>query len=80
MDAIIVCSGSAVPTLVKTSGLSTIYGVQCSDGSTPGTAAMGAVGLSGLDWSDVTLLISAVLLSACIAAGWNILYKLFYRG
>lgn len=79
MDAIIVCAGSAVPTLVK-AGLASYYAVQCSDGSVPGTAPMGAVGLSDLAWSDVTLLISALLLSCCMAAGWNILYKLFYRG
>lgn len=37
-------------------------------------------GLGDLDWNDVSLLIGALLLSATIATGWNILAKMFYRG
>ncbi len=52
---------------------------RCADASVPQAVPV-TMGLSDLAWSDVSLLISALLLSACIAAGWNILYKLFYRG
>jgi len=78
MDAIVSCVGDAIPVLSKP-GLQPFYGFTCSDGSVPVTSPV-SLGLSDLAWSDVSLLISALLLSACLAAGWNLLYKLFYRG
>lgn len=79
MDAIIVCAGSATPVLVK-AGLANYYAFQCSDGSIPGTAPMGAVGLSDLAWSDASLLVSALLTACVLATCWNILGKMFHRG
>lgn len=52
---------------------------QCSDGSIPQAVPV-TMGLSDLAWSDVSALIAALMLAACLAAGWSILYKLFYRG
>lgn len=64
-------------------GLNPCCYVYCNDGTTAGvipTSSPVSMGLQDLAWSDVNLLIGALLLSVCIAAGWNILSKLFYRG
>jgi hypothetical protein len=37
-------------------------------------------GLADLPWSDVMLLVGALLVSASLATGFNILAKMFYRG
>ncbi|MDR4513153.1 hypothetical protein [Nitrosomonas sp.] len=37
-------------------------------------------GIGDLAWSDVSILIGALFLSASIATAWNILGKMFYRG
>lgn len=42
--------------------------------------ASGVLGLSTLPWSDVSLLISALILSCSLAVGFNIISKQFYRG
>lgn len=78
MDAIISCAGDAIPTMGK-QGLDPWYGFQCSDGSVPVTSPV-QVGLADLAWSDVSLLIGSLLLSCCIAVGWNLIGKMFYRG
>lgn len=55
------------------------YTIKCTDFSAPQIVAVD-LGLSELPWSDVTLLIGALLLSCSIAAGINLLTRMFYRG
>ena len=43
-------------------------------------ASFSSLSLSTLPWSDVHLLISALILSCSLAVGFNIISKLFYRG
>lgn len=74
--AFISCASPAIPSLVNSG---TGYEIVCSDSSIP-SLVPAAIGLSDLAWTDVFLLISAVLLSACLATGWNMIGKLFYRG
>lgn len=78
MDAIIACPGSETVLIGKAS-LDQWYGFQCSGGSIPSSSPI-SMGLSDLAWSDVSLLIGSLLLSCCIAYGWNLIGKMFHRG
>ncbi|MDR4520012.1 MAG: hypothetical protein R3E36_05350 [Nitrosomonas sp.] len=55
------------------------FTIKCSDSTVPQFSPVYS-GLSELPWSDVTLLIGALLLSCSIAAGINLLTRMFYRG
>lgn len=72
-------------------GLSGCCYMQCGSGSSPDltggtsttvppTVTPFSSGLSDLAWSDVGLLIAALFTACCIAAGYHILSRLFYRG
>jgi len=75
-NAFIACTPPAEQILVDTGSGHTIG---CSDLTTPYlTPVLG--GLNDLAWNDANLLVVALLTSCCIAVGWNIVGKVFYRG
>ncbi len=75
-NAYVHCVPPADPVLVDTGSGFTIA---CSDNSIPQFLPV-LSGLADLAWSDVNTLIGALLLSCTIAASWNIIGKMFYRG
>lgn len=77
MRAVIECPDPQYPVLdgVPLTG----YVIKCSGGSAPTTSPV-LSGLAELDWSDVSILIGALLLSATLATAFNILSKMFHRG
>jgi hypothetical protein len=56
--------------------------IKCTDGTnlSPPVSVPVTMGLQDLAWSDVSLLIGALILSCSLAIGFNILAKMFYRG
>ena len=77
MRAVIECPDPEFPALQGTQA--TGYVMVCSDGSVPTTSPV-LSGLAELEWSDVSLLVGALLLSATLATAYNILSKMFHRG
>jgi len=70
-QGLIVCLDPAVP--VINSGL-----VECSDTSTPYISPV-LYGLADLAWSDVSLLVGALLTSCALAVGFNLLGHMFIK-
>lgn len=78
MIAVLSCPDGQIPITHK-QGLNVDWGVNCDGGGTPTTSPI-TIGLSDLAWSDVSLLIGALLLTCCVAVGFNLLGKMFFRG